>query len=63
MIATTASGAIISDVMFDEVVITYPDAVTTVMTYILKGKTKAVVTETVDTSSSPKIIHLVRVDL
>jgi hypothetical protein len=61
MIATTASGAIISDVMFDEVAVSY-SGVTTTMVYKLKGVVKATVTETVDTNTPPRMIGLKRVD-
>jgi hypothetical protein len=59
MISINITGSIISDVRFDEVVITY-NGVTTVQVYKLKGTTQATVTETVDTNTPPNVIHLVR---
>jgi hypothetical protein len=59
MISINITGSIISDVRFDEVVLTY-NGVTTVSVYKLKGVTQATVTETVDTNTPPNVIHLVR---
>jgi predicted Na+-dependent transporter len=60
MISLGISGSLIAGIMFDEVVIAYPSGTSTVMQYKYKGNVVATVTETVNTDTPPKMIHLVR---